>query len=343
MLKLEEAMEIKILHQQGHSMRSIAKRMGISRNTVKKYLEQPEPLPAPSSRRDRSSKLDPHRDYIQQRLAQAHPKWIPSTVMYRELQARGYAGGERILRAYMASLKPKVCDQPVQRFETPPGEQMQVDWACLRRRSPRLSAFVATLGWSRHSYVHIVDHEQIDNLLECHVKAFDYFGGVPQKVLYDNAKTIVLQRHAYGQGLHRFHPALWDLAGHYGFLPKLCQPHRPQTKGKVERFISYLKSSYYIPTESRYRALSQAFDCASANMEVLKWLRDVANVRTHQTTGCIPQQQWLMEQAHLQPLPPAYRLAHQFKQEPHWSKQSQDHLQHDLSVYEQLCAKEVMQ
>lgn len=105
------------------------------------------------------------------------------------------------------------------------------------------------------SYVEFVDNEKIDTLLKCLINAFEYFGGLTEYLLFDNMKTIVLKRDAYGQGIHRFHNKLWDFAKHYGFIPKLCAPYRAHTKGKVERFIGYLRHSFYVPLRS---SLAQA-------------------------------------------------------------------------------------
>ena len=87
---------------------------------------------------------------------------------------------------------------PVVRFETEPGRQMQADWATVRRGEGRLSVFVATLGWSRAAYVEFCADERIETLIRCHENAFAAFGGVPREVLFDNMKTVVLERDAYG-------------------------------------------------------------------------------------------------------------------------------------------------
>jgi hypothetical protein len=128
---------------------------------------------------------------------------------------------------------------------------MQVDWAVIRRGENRLSVFVATLGWSRAAYVEFVTDERVETLIEAHENAFLAFGGTPREVLYDNMRTVVLERHGYGRGRHRFHPGFLDFARHCGFRPLLCAPYRAQTKGKVERFIRYLRHSFYVPLASR--------------------------------------------------------------------------------------------
>ena len=185
MLKLEGVMEIRILKQQGLSIRAIARQLGVSRNTVREYLRSDKP-PAYSPREKRGSKLDPYKAYIQERVQSARPNWIPGTVMDREIRDLGYQGSIRLVRYYLAELKPAIIPEPVVRFETEPGQQMQVDWAVFRRGKVPLSAFVAALGWSRHTYVEFVTNEQFATLKACHEHAFEYLQGVPKDVLYGN-------------------------------------------------------------------------------------------------------------------------------------------------------------
>jgi transposase len=108
---------------------------------------------------------------------------------------------------------------------------MQVDWGSFKLNGHGVSLFLATLGWSRFSFGVFVGNEQFESLRDCHEVAFDTIGGAPVEVLYDTMRTVVQQRHAYGRGLHRFHPGLKDLAHHYTFLPRLCRPYRAKTKG----------------------------------------------------------------------------------------------------------------
>lgn len=299
MLKGEEVMEIKILQRQGYSIRAISRELGISRNTVRQYLRN-EAEAGYKLRTARPSKLEPWKEYIRGRIEAASPNWIPATVIEREIRERGYTGSIRLLRYYMAALKPKAKEEPLIRFETQPGEQMQVDWGVFRRGKEPLSAFVATLGYSRYTYVEFVTDERFETLQACHKNAFEYFQGVPKEILYDNMKTVIQQRNAYGAGLHRFHPGLWALAKQTGFSPRLCQPYRAKTKGKVERFIKYLRYSFYIPLEASLKQAGLILDVETANIEVRKWLRDIANERIHQTTQEQPTVLWKKELPALQ-------------------------------------------
>jgi transposase len=157
---------------------------------------------------------------------------IPATVLYCEIAARGYEGGMSQLRAFMRTLRPAPPADPVVRFETAMGEQLQVDWVEFRKGSAPLHAFCATLGFSRASYVEFVSNMKVETLIACHERAFAAFGGVTRRVLYDNMKTGVLERDAYGEGEHRFHAGFLDYARHSGFVLKLCQPYRAQDQGQ---------------------------------------------------------------------------------------------------------------
>ena len=205
MVGLEQVMEIRVLHRQGQGIREIARATGLSRNTVRRHLRSPDP-PRYKRRPPRRTKLDPFKAYVAERLEAAAPETIPATVLLSELRERGYAGGYTMLKAFVASLRAAPIAVPVLRFETGPGEQMQVDWATIRRGADRLSVFVATLGWSRVAYVEFVTDERLESLMAAHENAFLAFGGVPREVLYDNMRTVVLERNGYGRGRHRFHP-----------------------------------------------------------------------------------------------------------------------------------------
>ena len=305
MVGVEAALEIRVLHRHGKGIREIARETGAARNTVRRYLRDAE-AERYKPRLARSTKLDPFKDYIVERLAAAAPERIPASVLLMELRERGYGGGYTMLKAFVASLRPKQAAEPVIRFETEPGEQMQVDWAVIRRGENRLSVFVATLGWSRATYVEFVTDERVETLIEAHENAFLVFGGTPREVLYDNMRTVVLERHGYGRGRHRFHPGFLDFARHCGFRPRLCAPYRAQTKGKVERFIRYLRQSFYVPLASRLAQEGLIVDRLTANLAVKRWLREVANARVHGTTGEVPAERLAIERTQLQPIPTLY-------------------------------------
>lgn len=280
MHSLEVIVEIRVLARRGRSIKEIARELGVSRNTVRKYLRHDAP-PQYGPRAPRPTKLDAFKPYLLERVEAAKPDWIPATVLQREIRELGYSGGISQLKVFLAEHKPKRSVDPVVRFETEPGQQMQVDFVVIRRGRDRLSGFVATLGYSRQTFVYFVTDEQIETVLSCLRRTFEAFGGVPQQVLFDNMKTVVLERDAYGPGHHRYHPQLLDLAKDCGFSIRLCRPYRARTKGKVERFNRYLRNSFWIPLRSKFDASGLTVDAQTANFEVTRWLRDVANVREH--------------------------------------------------------------
>jgi transposase len=337
MLVAEEAVEIRVLRRQGKSIREIARILDVSRNTVRRYLRI-EGLPR-NERAARSSKLDPYQHYIDQRVKAAAPDWIPATVLLREVRALGYPGGYSILKDHLATLRPVAKPEPLIRFETEPGRQVQADFATIRRGRDRLAVFIATLGWSRATYIEFVTDERLETLLGCHERAFYFFGGVPREVLYDNMRTVVTDRDRYGPGLHLYNRTFLDFAHHYGFLPRLCRPYRPKTKGKVERFIGYLRASFYVPLASQLSPEGLKVDRDTANARVGTWLREVANARVHATTGEVPLVRLELERERLQPMPtPWPGLIHSARSK-HPVSMPRGY-QHSLRVYEELITVE---
>ena len=339
----EAALEIRVLAKHGLGVRQIARQVGVSRNTVRRYLREPEAVYY-RERPPRPGKLAAFEEYVVARLASALPERLAASVLLRELRERGYAGGYTILKDFVAARQPPAAADPVVRFETAPGEQMQVDWASLRRGTDRLSVFVATLGWSRAAYVEFVTDERLETLLAAHERAFLAFGGVPQKVLYDNMRTVVLARDHYGPGQHRYHPGFLDFAGHCGFRPQLCQPYRPRTKGKVERFIRYLRGSLWVPLASRMAAEGVVVDRTAANLAAGRWLREVANARVHATTGAVPAARLEEERRALRPVPAPYRGLVPRDAAPRLSPEPRPivGLQHPLAIYDTLFVPPVL-
>lgn len=338
MLKAEEQMELVVLRKHGESIRGLSRSTGRSRNTVRRYLRGGEEAARRKPAPKRAGKLDPFKDYLVERLKAAAPERIPAAVLFREIKERGYLGCETRVKVFVRGLLPVPVLEPVVRFETEPGQQMQADWASVGRGKDKLSVFIATLGFSRAAYVEFVDDERVETLIGCHENAFFAFGGMPFEVLYDNMKTVVIERNTYGKGVHRFHPGFLDYARHAGFLPRLCQPYRAKTKGKVERFIGYLKRSFWVPFVASMRQAGLEPDKHSANAAVARWLREVANARVHGTTKEVPAERLLAEREKLQALSAPYRGQSVRSLTCMPARKAIRGYQHPLSVYQELMA-----
>ena len=301
MVTKEIFVDIKVLHKQGKGIRQISNELGISRNTVRKYLRSNN-LPVYSMRASKLTKLNPYHDYIQSRIEAAKPHWIPAVVLFSEIKQQGYNGGITQLRSYVHAFKVKEIE-PIVRFETEPGQQMQIDFTTIKRGKLTIKAFVATLGYSRSSYVRFYDNERTESWIDGLIEAFNHFGGVPKQILCDNAKALIIERNVYGDGRHRFNQLFLNLAEEYGFQPKACKPYRAQTKGKVERFNHYLKNSFVVPLSASLKQAGLTLDCSNANAKIGSWLIDVADERIHGTTGEKPDSLLRVEQQYLQILP----------------------------------------
>ena len=179
------------------------------------------------------------------------------------------------------------------RFETPPGQQAQVDFGQRRvwigEQYVAAHLFVCTLGYSRRLYPTAFPNERLDAVLAGHEQAFEHFGGVPLQIVVDNAKPVVLQRTRDGTV---WHPVYADFAAYYGFTPWAHWPYRPQTKGKVESNIGYVKKNAL--AGKRFGSWSHL------NAWLLEWATTVADVRVHGTTHESPIARFAAE--HLTPL-----------------------------------------
>lgn len=301
MLSQEQAVEIRVLARRGSGVREIARQLGCSRNTVRRYLRD-QAAGRYGPRSARATKLDGYKEYLRQRVEQARPRWIPATVLLREIADLGYCGGISQLKAWLGPLKKSDAD-PVVRFETAPGHQMQVDFTWVRRGRDPLVALVATLGYSRATFVKFGTTEDVEALCSGLREALDYFGGVPEQVLFDNAKTVVIERDAYGPGQHRWNDRLRELAEECGFVPRLCRPYRAKTKGKVERFNGYLKGSFVVPLAASLNAGGLKLTAEVANAHVRRWLDEIANARVHATTRAVPARRLEEERVVMLPAP----------------------------------------
>lgn len=287
----------------GQSMRGIARELRVSRKTVRKIIDAHQSdrtrgadsgdLPAP--RRRRGSLVDEHEEVIRSLLAR-YPD-ITATRVFEELRTAGYAGGYTILRERINELRPRPSAKLVQRFETGPGRQAQMDYASYtlefsQEGRRRVNLFSYLLGYSRRQYLRFVESQNFETTVREHIRAFEHLGGAAATCLYDNMKVVVL-RHEDGAPV--YNPKFLAFATHYGFRPVACAPRRPQTKGKVERPFQYVESS--LLGGRTFRSLEHL------NEVTAWWLAEIADKRTHRQTQQRPLDRHAEEQPHLIPLP----------------------------------------
>jgi transposase len=276
MLSMEEWMDIKDLQRQGHSVREIARITGRSRNTVRAALK--ERTPKSYERPPRPTKLDAFKNYLSERYKECS---LSAIRLIAEIQPMGYTGSVDLVRRYLATLAPqkRLQEQLTVRFETPPGQQAQADWAYCGRfhnlagEEIAVYVFVMVLSFSRTLYVEFVSSMNLPTLLRCHQNAFAFFGGWPSGLLYDNMKQVKI-------GPDTWNGLFIDFATYYGFTPKTHRIRRPRTKGKVERMVSYVRDSFLKGRTFR--------DFVDLNAQAHHWLEHIANVRIHATTGRRP-------------------------------------------------------
>jgi transposase len=284
--------DIHELKRQGLNNSQIAAVTGFNRRTIRKYLEAPA-TPRYGPRPPRPTKLDPFHDYLHQRLQAG--VWN-AKVLLREIQERGYTGGYTALKDFLQPKRRDAAVLAVRRFETPPGQQAQMDWGHLGHlvtASGRqtLYGFALTLAFSRALYADLATDQTLPTLLRMHEAAFAALGGIPREILYDWMKTVALGTDERGEV--RWHPQFLDFARYWGFVPRLCRPYRPQTKGKIESGIGYVRGNFLSGW--------QPDDLAGTRAQLFDWTARVANQRLHGTTHRVVADAWEEEKPLLWP------------------------------------------
>ena len=196
MVKLGDVMMIVDLHRKGLTVSAIARQTGFDRKTVRKYIARGLNAPVYGPRTPRPRLLEPFEAYLGERL-KAHPG-LTATRLLRELRERGYQGAYSAVRDHVRVIRPALPAAFEVRFETPAGQQAQVDFAHFRvvfEDEPSASRvvwlFSMVLGHSRLLWARFVAHQDLQTVIRCHMAAFEALGGVPAEILYDRMKTAV--------------------------------------------------------------------------------------------------------------------------------------------------------
>jgi transposase len=256
-----EAEILRLHHAERWPIGTIARQLGLHHSTVRRVLAHAGIAAARQSARRSIS--DAYLDFIRQTL-ERYPR-LTAARLFAMVQGRGYTGGPDHFRSVVARMRPRRPAEAYLRLRTLPGEQAQVDWGHFGRitvgRAERpLMAFVMVLGYSRHVFLRFFPAAAMAEFLHGHVEAFEHFGGVARTLLYDNLKSAVLERR--GDAV-RFNPALLELAAHYRFEPRPCAPARGNEKGRVERAIGFVRTSFF--------AARSFTDLADLNRQAHAW------------------------------------------------------------------------
>jgi transposase len=287
---------IRTLAARGVGKRTIAREVGISINTVRRYLRRPI---------DAGFQVRPARRLVEPWRSEARRLYVESAggnavVVRRLLSARGWTVSERTIQRAVVDLRraQRVAALATVRVETPPGDQVQIDFGQKRLRiagaSVRVFLLVAVLSYSRRLFVKALLNERGDDWREGIAAAFTHFGGVPRTLLGDNARALVLGRDR-ATGTVSFHPAYLAFCRDWEVQPRACAPYRARTKGKTEAGVKYVK---------RNALADQAFDSFAALEQHLTAWMTLADQRRHGTTREAPLLRFERdERATLRPLP----------------------------------------
>ena len=281
-------------NRKGLKASQIAEDLGLDERTVSKWLAEKTYRPREGTGSKGPSKLDPFKGEIA-RLLERHP--YSSVQILQQIRQAGYQGGYTILKDYVKKVRPP--KKPAYlTLEFAPGECAQIDWGnygsvpvgSTRRR---LSFFVMVLCYSRLMYVEFSLAEKMEHFLSAHKNALEFIGGVPSKIMFDNAKVAVLS-HPPGAA-PVFNPHYLDFAAHYGFEPVACNVRRPNEKGRVENGVGYVKKNLLAGLEITH------FETLHPTGRA--WMDDVANCRIHGETKERPIDRFASEKACLNPMP----------------------------------------
>jgi transposase len=302
MVRQERWEELRRLWQQERvPIAELARRFALDRKTIRRCLRdttwRPYQRPGPVE-----TLLTPHAEYLQARAPKVR---YSAQVLFQELRQQGYRGGYDTVRRFVRPLRTarQLAEGTVTRFETPPGVQSQIDWGTATvpfRQQPRVRhVFVLTLGFSRRSYYQISPNETLPQFLDAHERAFEHFGGRTREHLYDRPRTVC-QGTEHGRII--WNPTFRAFADYWGFEPRLCQPYRAQTKGKVESGVKYFKGNFLPGREF--------IDDVDLHEQLVEWMVTIADVRIHGTTHERPIDRFVQERAVLVPTTgqPSFRL-----------------------------------
>ena len=295
-----DRVRIRNLRQAGHTLRAIAAAVGVAKRSVQNILKEPRitdaaSAPTPRSRRvGRPSRVAAFHGDVE-RILEAEPS-LPTVEVLSRLRGLGYAGGKSAVYERVKAVRPGKASSPEVRFEGVPGEFSQHDFGSVNvtyadGSGEKVHFFASRLKYSRWTHVVTVPDEKVEALIRALLSAFESFGGVPLRAVFDNPKTIVTGRSA---GRIEWNPTFAHVPVDYGFGVELCAPRRANQKGSVENLVGWVKGSFF--------KVRRFHDRADLDRQLLSWLEEVNTQRPSRATNEIPAARMQAERQRLSPL-----------------------------------------
>lgn len=284
----------RLAHAEGWPVGTIASELGVHRDVVRRVLD-PDSA-GDKERPPRPSKLDAYKPFILRTLDK-HPR-LRATRVFHMLRRRGFQGSVKIVRRYVAEVRPRPRVEAHLMCERLPGEQAQIDWGkvgtlVVPGGTRVLWVFLITLAYSRYRYAELVLELGVESLRRSLLRAVCFFGGTPREWLFDNTKAVVVER--FGD-TKRFQRDLLDFAAALHVKLRLCRPRRPTDKGGVERGIRDLKEAFFAA-----RTIQRI---ERGNRDLVHFIHETVCARKHprQPTRTV-RDVWEEERTKLLPLP----------------------------------------
>ena len=281
-----DRVRIRTLRDAGHTLEEIAAAVGVSKRSAQNILKEPpitsvESAPTPASRGvGRPSLVGAFRQDLEGILKE-EPS-LPTVEVLSRLRGRGYSGGKSAVYELVKAIRPPKTESPEVRFEGVPGEFSQHDFGSVRvsyadGSSEKVHFFASRLKYSRWTHVVTVPHEKVEPLIRSLLLAFESFGGVPLRAVFDNPKTIVINR---SKGAIEWNPTFAHVPVDYGFGVELCWPRRANQKGSVENLVGWVKGSFF--------KVRRFHDREDLERQLSAWLEEVNTQRPSRATNEIP-------------------------------------------------------
>jgi transposase len=296
-----DRVRIRTLRDAGHTLAEIASAVGVGKRSVQRILKEPsittgESAPTPQSRRiGRPSRSEGLRGDAE-RILKAEPS-LPTVEVLSRLRGLGYTGGKSAVYELVRAVRPEKGQAPQVRFEGVPGEFSQHDFGSVNvtyadGSGEKAHFFASRLKYSRWTHVVTVADEKVESLIRALLRAFESFGGIPLRAVFDNPRTIVIGR---SKGFIEWNPTFAHVPVDYGFGVELCWPRRANQKGSVENLVGWVKGSFF--------KVRRFHDRRDLEEQLAAWLEEVNLQRPSRATNEVPAERMKAERERLAPMP----------------------------------------